>query len=80
MKTINHCSTIYSCINTHTLLLLTNLHEYFFREGTILYEHSNGVTIQVSCENDDKNAKGCAPNSVEVYLQETLVKRASYCC
>ena len=52
----------------------------FFREGTILYEHFDGVTIQVSCGNDDKNAKGCAPNSVEVYLQETLVKRASYCC
>ena len=52
----------------------------FSREGTILYEHSNGVTIQVSCGNDDKYAKGCAPNSAKVFLQETLVKRASYCC
>ena len=52
----------------------------FSYEGTILYEHFHGVTIQASCENDDKNAKGCAYNSVELYSQETLVKRASYCC
>ena len=43
----------------------------FSYEGTILYEHFHGVTIQASCENDDKNAKGCAYNSVELYSQET---------
>ena len=52
----------------------------FFHEGTILYEHFDEVTIQGSCENDHKYAKGCALNSVEVYSQETWVKRDSYCC